>query len=173
MAALTLRKAACGEILLAIAARVVSTTGLDATRVLIAAVSSPWDVPHHGAAQDILLMPRGEVPEAPVDGGGRYVNLRKRTLEVAVRTRLQLDTAQTDKTRLTDDSLGHLALEDRVCDGLENWFPLDADTGDAIATPLAVGRLTGPAKDHRDATWVSTQFTVDFLYERDLTLPEQ
>lgn len=168
----TLRRAGIGEILLAIQARLVAATGFHTTRVIIAAVANPGDVPHQGAEQDILIMPRDESPEVAVDGGGRYVNLRKRTIEVAARTRLRLDTAQGDEIRLTDTSLGHLALEDLIADALENWFPLDGTTGDALCTDLDVGRCSRPTKDPKDPTWVSSGFTMTFQYLRNLTLPE-
>lgn len=167
----TLRRATCREILLAIHERIFASCKIPRERIVITAADAE-DVEHVNAEQDVLLRAMGESPEAGIEGGGRYVNRRKRTLEVVLRTRLWVDEAHTDTKRLTDASLGHWALEDLVVDALEHWFPLDS-AGDALSEPVECKGISMPRKDRKDKGWISSRLDASFVYLRDLTLAER
>lgn len=165
----TWRRANFTEILLAVRAYLVSETGLDDTRVFVSALGAD-DVPRFSATQDLILRPQGEEPLAGiVDGSGRYDRRTRRSFEAIVRTRVLLDQSGRDSVRLTDASLGHLALEDAVVDALELYHLADS-AGDALAAPLRVGRLTGPQRLRDDRTWVWSAFTVEVEHRRDLDI---
>lgn len=141
-------------------------TGLDASCVYVTCLP-PEQTPRFDAPQDVLVRPMNEEPDAAkIDGAGRYDNRRTRTLEVSARTRLHLDQAGRDGYRMTDESLGHLALEDRIADALELYYPSDGE--DALCAPFRVGRLTAAARLRDDAFWVYSTFTVSVEYIRDL-----
>lgn len=164
------RRATIRDITLDVRLWLISETGLDATRVFIS-VLSPEDTPVYGAPQDIILSWKAEEPdEGIIDGAGRYDNRRKRTLEVTCRTRLALDPGNQDHSRLTDESLGHFALEDSIVDALELYQPGEGDTIDVLAAPLRVGRLTEPKRRRGDGHWVYSTFTVSVEYRRDLDI---
>lgn len=163
------RRASFREILLAVREQLVEVTGLDDTRVFVS-VLSPEDAPRYAAFQDILLRPMGEEPDVGnIDGAGRYDNRRTRQFEVAVRTRVALDQSDRDHARLTDESLGHIVLEDLVVEALE-LFHLEDDDSDVLAAPLRVGRLSMPQRLRSDAHWVFSAFVCEAEYRRDLTV---
>jgi hypothetical protein len=173
----TLNRARLRDILLAIRKRVSDALPLDVTRVLVVATDDPAeDVEHFGAPRDVILSPGDEEAlTAAYDGGGRYVSHRRRHLDVVLRNRVQLDTAQEDRDRLLHESLGHFGWEDAAVDILEEWFVLDAATGDGtvcLTTPLVVKHVGRPRRGKRDPDWVSSKLSLEFEYLRDLTLPE-
>lgn len=170
MPELTTRRASVRETVLLLRARLAAGLGWDEERIIITA-AEPDDTPHHQADQDILLRLEGERPEASIDGGGRYVNLRTRNIAVWARSRLFLDTRDSDLARLTHTSLGHVALEDDIVDVLEGWLPVD-DDGNATSTPVILGTFSRPEKDRKDDGWVRSRVDLSFQYLRDLTLPE-
>lgn len=158
---------AIGGIVTALAAYLADRTGIDTSRVIV--TSLPCDEnPKFAASQDILLRPMAEQPEVGIiDGAGRFDNRRKRVIEVSARTRVLLDPAGQDLVRLTDASLGHFALEDKICDALELYYPSDTDDN-AMCLPLRVGRLTDPRPMRNDRNWVFSTFAVEVEYMRDL-----
>lgn len=157
-----------GTIVTATAAYLADQTGLDPSRVFIT-VMTPDDTPRFGAAQDILLRPMSEEPDVGIiDGAERFDNRRIRSIEVSIRTRLFLDQAGQDSARLTDVSLGHFQMEDKVVDALEFYYPSDGDTNNALSLPFRVGRLTAPQRLRDDANWLFSTFTVAVQYMRDL-----
>ena len=155
-------------ILLAIVSRLAEITEIASTRVILT-VLPPDEVPPFGAPQDVLVRVRGEHPdEAAIDGTGRWHNLRHRSLDVACRSRVSLDEAGRDYYRLTDETLGHVLLEDLVVEALE-LFNVPGDNDDLLTAPLRVGRLTDPQRmkaPHHE--WVFSVFSVDVTYVRDL-----
>lgn len=160
-------RAPFADVLEAVRARIVEVTELDDARVFITALD-PDSAPRFGAAQDVLVRPASETPEAgTIDGAGRIDNRRKRRIEVTIRTRLLLDEADRDTSRLSDASLGHLALEDTVCDALELYNPT-GEGDDAICLPLRVGQLSQPQRLRSDPSWVASTFVVEAEYLRDL-----
>lgn len=160
------RRASIGEIVLALRTYLVSETGLDDSRVVVTALPRE-SVPRLAAAQDLLIRVLGETPDTPViDGAGRHDNRRHRTLEVTPRTRVSLDRLDQDLVRLTDESLGHLALEDMVADALELYHLEDGP--DVMAAPLRVMQLTAPERLQTDKHWIASSFTVALTYRRDM-----
>lgn len=160
------RRASLSDILAGARSFLVTQTGLDDSRVVITCLS-PDDTPRLAAAQDVLLRLLNEEPEVGViEGAGRYDNRRKRKLEVTQRTRLSLDVYGQDLYRLTDTTLGHLALEDTVCDALELYFPTSGDN--ALSLPFRVGGLSSPQRLRADPDWLFSSFTVEIEYSRAL-----
>lgn len=173
MSTVTLRPSSAREVLLALQAQVATITGLDLTRVIITA-AEPADVPHHAAEQDILLRLGAEYSELSVEGGGRFADLRRREVQVYCRSRLWLDTTDSDTARLTDASLGHVALEDRLLEAVQRWMPLEPadDPGaavNAIALPGEAGGFSAPVRDRQDPSWVSSRLELSFQYQRAYT----
>lgn len=159
--------ATLNQILPVITARLAASTGLDATRVLVS-VLQPEDVPCFGAAQDVVVRVMHEHEDAAVvDGCGRHDDRRLRLLEISPRTRVQLDASGQDLYRLTDLSLGHLALEDAVVAALQ-LYSVAGSGGDVWSAPLRVRRVTMPDKLRSNPDWVCSTFGVDLEYRRDL-----
>jgi hypothetical protein len=154
-------------ILLKLRLRVAEWCALDLSRVVVT-VLDPSETPRTTAQQDILLRPGGEDSlEGILDGSGRYDDRRTRSLELSVRTRVQLDQAGQDLTRLTDASLGHVQMEDRLIDGLQN-YQVPGDGSDVWTAPLRLTRLSQPQRLKGDIDWVSSTFTAHYEYTRDL-----
>lgn len=155
------------DVLTALAAQVASVTGLDPSHVLIAA--GDVAVPHFQADQDVVLRLMGETPDPDEDGSGRgrVCDLRRRTVVVECRTRVYLDDVAQDVVRLTDASLGHLALEDNAYDAAERWIATDSD-GNALALGGFVGAVSDPKPDKDDRNWVSSRFPLVIPYQRAL-----
>lgn len=148
-------------------ARLVRVTGLDATRVAL----SVWpadEVPTFAADQDVIVRVMGERPEQGViEGAGRYDDRRERSLEVAVRTRVQLDQAGQALQLLTHASLGHLRMEDLVVEALQLFSP-PSRRGGVLAAPLFAGRWTAPQRMKSNPDWVWSTLDVPLSYVRDL-----
>ena len=145
---------------------------MDSSRVLIVARPES-EVPHFGAEQDVLIRPLGEQP-VPSDAG-RYNMMRSRKVRVTVRTRVLLDPADQDITRLTDLSLGHLALEDAVADALELCQPNDA--GDItgvkgnwlVDEPVRTLSLSETRPDPRAREWIESSLECEIVYSRAIS----
>lgn len=154
-------------ILLAVRAELAEFLEWHESRIHI--VAGDTEVPYRTGDQDIVLRAGDERPDREaIDGGGRRNNKRMRSFEVEVRTRMVLDPTDEDLQRLTTASTGHMALEDRVCDCLEVWYPID--DGDNVLTSQAL-RLHGLSKARRDRgnpQWVTSTWDVEVLYRRDL-----
>ncbi|MDE2105775.1 MAG: hypothetical protein KGL39_51600 [Patescibacteria group bacterium] len=163
-------RASLKDILLLIQTQVVAITGLDISRVIITA-KSPDQVLHAGATEDILLRVMGERPDTnQIDGAGRIVNNRLRTVQVVVRTKVALDPTGQDQVHLTDPTLGHFVLEDSVVDALEEFFPLDINGNLLTAVPVRIGPWGLPTPDREDDTWLSSTADLEIVYTRNLDL---
>lgn len=142
----------------------------DISRVIIT-VLPPRDVPHTMAEQDVLLYVKSEsVDSGAFEGGGRNSHIRTRRLQVVMRSRVALDIAAQFPIHLTDDSLGHISLEDQVVDALSGWLVCDADEN-ILTLALRPGEVSEPQADPVDNTWVSSTFGVEFEYVRDHSDP--
>ncbi len=154
-------------IVLAMRTRLVEITELDDARVTVTVLPIE-DVPPFGGVQDVIVRIMGETPdEAAIDGAGRWHNLRTRSFQVGARSRVSLDEAGSDLSRMTHESLGHVLLEDLVVEALE-LFNAPGENDDVITAPIRVGRLTDPARMKKFDDWVWSSFTVEATYVRDL-----
>lgn len=150
----------------ALKAQLVARGVLNAECIHITARDS---VPHFLAPQDILLRSGGETPHPDVIvAAGRIDNRRTRRVLVIMRSRMQLDQADEDVTRLLHATNGHHALEDAVADALEIFLPEDTDTNVIAAQPVRLTALSEPRPDPYDKDWVVSQWTLEIEYERAL-----
>lgn len=177
-----LRASALNEILPPILSRVAAATGLDPSRVALYA-GDPEDCPHFGGEQDVLFCVGEESSGGLEDGCGRYCDLRRQSLEVAVRTRLFLDAPNSDYRSLTSATRGHLALRDVVYDCLQLWLVEVASTQpgarqgdmDGVSMPSVTGSWSRPRKSRaskQSEGWAVSSLTLTVPYQRTLTLPE-
>jgi hypothetical protein len=159
-------------ILLAIQAEVLVQSGLVSDQIMIS-VLEPQDVPHFNAAQEVIIQVLNEgLVDNVANYSGRVDDRRVRTLRFACRTRLLLDQSGQDFYRLTDASLGHLALEDAVYDAVRCFMPTD-DLENAIGLPVRGGPFSQPRRERADDSWVVSTFTADVEYSRDLDQDRQ
>lgn len=164
------RRASAGEIVLLIRAALASSLGWDADRIPILAGKA--ECPHLMGNQEVLIRVQGEHPDrAQIDEAGRRINRRTRNCEIECRTRLYLDPSHEDRLRLTDASLGHLALEDAIAECLE--CTLSTATDDAgrllIAGVVRLHDLSDPTPDKDAREWVSSHWSLEFSYDRSFT----
>jgi len=156
-------------ILLAVQAQLIASLEWDAVRVPIVA-DDEADVPHLMGDQDVLIRVMGETPDAPqIVSAGRYDNRRERKAVIIMRSRVLLDVVGRSDIRLTDQTLGLLALEDAVCDAMELFFVTDANQDLIAAYPPRMGALSAPMRSRRHKEWVHSQFDLEVNYERALT----
>jgi hypothetical protein len=154
-----------GKILLALRDAVVAGTGLDVSHVL---VTCRGDVPHYSGDQDVLLWSGGERSDwEQINSAGPLDDRRVRRLRIVMRTRVVLDPADQDLIRLTEDNLGHIALEDRTLDSVQLFFAQDDDGNSLSATAVVVGDLTDATPDPKQPEWVQSTFDVSVPYARD------
>lgn len=164
----TFRRAACRESLLALAAQIATTVGLDPTAVSIT-LDQPRDVPLTTGNFDCLLIVGGESTwDDAFDGGGRVNDLRSRSIEVCCRSRSYSDVPHVDNTRLAGATFGHLAFEDAVYDAVQAFICVDG-SGNALGCPTTIGTISKPQRLKQDEPgWVFSQFTATVLYEKSL-----
>jgi len=165
----TVRRASAGEIVLIVRATLATALSWQADRIPI--VAGDAEVPHLLGDREVLIRVLGERPDRQaIDGAGRAVNRRERRIQVECRTRLFLDVSHEDRLRLTHASLGHLALEDTVCDALESLLPADDSQNVLVAGVVRCQDLSDPKADHEAREWVSSKWSVELPYDRDLDL---
>lgn len=154
-------------ILLAVRTELASFLTWDTSRIAI--VAGDADVPHRVGDHDMVLRARAESPDrSAIDGGGRRNNKRTRTFDVEVRSRRVSDRAGEDLQALTTVDTGHLDLEDRVVDCLEDYFPLDNDGNSLVSQGLVCQGLSKAEREREDPQWLSSSWTIEVLYRRDL-----
>ncbi len=159
-------------ILLGVQAQIIASASyfavsLDASRCLITALPAA-NVPHTQGDQDVLVRLMNENPnEGFIEGGGRVVDYRYRTLEITVRSRTYLDDVQQDLVRLTDSTLGHIVLEDAVVNALQ-CIQIGDSSQNLLTEPMTVGSISTPEKDRDDPNWVSSSLSVKVPYSRNL-----
>lgn len=164
----TVRRSSAREVVAALQTELALHLGWQALRIPVVA-GGDTQVPHRLGDQEVIIRVLGEEPDRGViDGAGRVSNRRTRRLQVECRTRLILDRDDEDLQRLTHSSVGHIELEDAVCDCLETFFPVD-ESGDAlVGQPVRCHGLSDPRPDRDAREWVSSKWSVEFLYDRDL-----
>lgn len=138
---------------------------------VIITVKDAASVQHTLAPHDILLQPLEEHPYPGTDdntGSSWIADHRVRSVKVTMRTRLSLDPTQEDLQRLTHESLGHIVFEDAVYDACYVFLAEDSDENVLQTGPAITKSMTAPKEDKDDDSWVSSSFTLDIPYSRDL-----
>lgn len=143
-------------------------------------IAEPEDVPHYTAARELLIAPQEEESDDDSStGGGRVHTQCYRTFHVVCRSRLDLDQVGQDVARLTDASLGHLALEHGVKDALHIWMPtgVSAVTSDVddilVEYPIHWRRTSRTRPDRGDRSWVSSTLVFEVGYTDALNQDDQ
>ncbi len=159
-----------GTILRLLKAQLVSVTGLDPSRVHITARDAN-QMPHDSGDRDLIIRPMYERPTpGMLEGGGRKNDRRFREVQIIPRSRAYLDPVDSDEVRLTDGTLGLLALEDMVVDALEMFQVTQTvqATGavNTLTFPIFVEGPTAPEPDRDDENWVHSTFTLQIQYQR-------
>ena len=112
-----------GVILQHTRARLMDVTGFPKERVYV--IASPEHLGHFQGDQWISIRPAGFTRSVPIsDGSSRIMTHLSRVMKVHCYTRLALDHSGEDFYWLTHEQLGHLALEDVVCNALDDWLPM-------------------------------------------------
>jgi hypothetical protein len=148
----------------------------DPARVLVIARDQS-QVPFIDSEMDILLRVRSlTVDDAQYIGAGREFCRNDRIIDVIPRTRDARDDVATDLAWLTDETLGHLALEDQIYDALEEFSPVRAADGmDLLIVPLHLLRTSDPVRGTRasNAAWTWGHSVMSFMasYQQMLTVP--
>src|SRR5262245_40060411 len=120
----TVARAKFADILLLLKAQLVTSTGIGSEQVRVVARD---DVPPFTGSQHLLLRPRSPVPQTEETwSAGRVVPLVRRSVACILRTPLYVDQSDMDYHWLTDTSLGHLQMEEKIVDALVEYFPEDA-----------------------------------------------
>lgn len=106
---------------------------------------------------------------------GRVNSGKARYLDVAVRTRLGLDTVDREDNHLLDTAEGHFILEDQVFDALEGFQPVDTAQNVLTAYPIAAvppNALPSLPIEPRDPHWAESQilFLVPYNSALDQTM---
>lgn len=170
MGTATFARASIQDALLLLRSQIASVTGLDESFVV---VTLDDQAPHYRGNRDVLLVLGDESKDEPmIEGGGRVVNMRYRTVDVVPRLRCHLDRSDADLLKLTDESLGFLAFEALVVDAVELFIATDASEN-ALSLPMTADRVSRPQRDRDDPNWVSSRFSVTIAYLRDLDQSRQ
>ncbi len=162
-----------GTILLAIQARIMDVTELPASLVLLVATDAQ-DTPHFAGLQDVLIRPMEE-SRSPgyLEGTGRNDDMRNRKVNIYCRVVSFTDPAGQDATKLTDATTGLLQLEDQVANALQIFLASDAQQN-ALTLPMYVDGPSAPVLDKDgDTNWISSYFSVNVPYLRNLDLSVQ
>ena len=103
---------------------------------------------------------------ADVEARGRIQPRMSAQISVRLRTRVNLDKAQSDVTALTDASRGHLRVEAGVWDALLNFQPVDGDSNWLVSETVKPRLATAPQKP--PAGWAQTTINFDVTFIMDL-----
>lgn len=163
-----------GDILTRIKAQIVAELDYPDNRVII---SIRREVPHFNADSDIIIRPLGFRAISQItDQTGRFATAVTRRLEVRARTRLALDEASRDEIWLTDESRGHLQLEDQIVDALQSFIPVTSTLAPDAMTLEPLFLIDGSDPDQQSdrgrgqpANWGESRLTFEVSYIMALT----
>lgn len=156
------RRSRVRTILLAVKAWLVEQEVADESRILIVARDSR-DVPHFQGDQDIVLRPGRLQSLGYEEGSGRYDKRVKRRLEATIRTRLELDEADSDEQWLTRED-AHTDLEEDVVAALE-LFPVEEADGDLLLVePMRLISGDVPGKRASAKGWGESTLVFEMVY---------
>ena len=157
-------------ILSAIKAQIISGVPLPAARVL---VSVRKQVPHFQADQDVVIRPRGfKIEKIITDQVGRWETTLRRRIDFTCRTRLGVDESDRDESWLQHASFGHILLEEKVVDAMQEFFPADASGNHLVREPMLLTDGLDPDKEQDDELVEWGQSTVSFDVVYDLAFTE-
>jgi len=163
----TVKPSSIRTVLEAVQAWLVAQEVLDADRILL--VARPFtEVPLEMGDADLLLRPGSFLPTGNETGAGRYDTRIRRILEIAVRTRLEVDEVGQDLHWLRDDAR-HLALEEAVLAALEIFPPEDAAGNILLAEPMRLVDGTAAEKRKDKRGWGQSVLRFEMIYVLPLT----
>lgn len=166
----TVLRSSLRPILAAIKAALVAGVPIPAERVL---VSVRRKVPHFQADQDIVIRPRGfRIDASQTDHTGRFLTKIIRRIEFTCRTRLGFDETDRDESWLLDETYGHVALEERVIDVLQEFEATDEDGNGLQHGPMLLMDGPDPDKEADDDAGEWGYSTLVFELTYDLTFTE-
>lgn len=166
MATPTVKRAKFVDILNATKAHLVKTLGIAGHRIKLSARDS---LPPFSGSQDLILRPRNPTPAPEWESGaGRVATVFQRPLGVIIRTRLSTDTSDDDSQWLTNTSLGHFQMEEKVVDALQMWFPEDSRGNHLVIQPLRMIPSPPVEKDQPETGWGRSDLEFLILYAVDL-----
>lgn len=114
-------------IVLVLRQRLADITLLDISRVVVVADRAKLPKPRVPAEQHLRIRPLGRT-SLDNPGAGRLQDRKKRTVAIDVITRSMADQQNSDLFALTDETEGHLQLEDKVLNALDLHTPATADS---------------------------------------------
>src|SRR5262249_38123679 len=134
-AQLTVLRARLGQVLAAVKARIEFWKGIqDEGRVRVVARQQK-KLPHLVGDQDVLIRARG--CDGVVGLRDRHDYRIRRRLSVVIRSRWEVDEADSDERWLVDDPSGASIWEEDVIDALVgDWIPEDADGNALLWEPI-------------------------------------
>lgn len=165
-----------GAILPVLVSRLALVTEFPPERILTWVGDS--DPPHLQGDQDVVVVLAGFNPDqAWFTGGGRYTMRLTERIEVQARTRLALDPTGSAYIWLTDATLGHILLRNKVLNALAGFMPADADGNVLVTDCLKPVPSRRPKQDGSRASpvdWGSELLTFEVSYEQsvDTTLDD-
>lgn len=153
-------------VLLALRQRLVDALGWPEERVLVVAADDATYDPH---AQYLMVRPGRQRWERHHEGAGRHDSRVRRRCTVTLRTRVELDEATSDLSRLTHESLGHFAAEHLVCDALELWAPEDLESNWLLVEPLHLEDAAEAERPPKRLGWAQSTAAFDLVFVLSLT----
>jgi hypothetical protein len=164
-------RASIQQILLALQAQIIDTTGLDSAAVFI---TRERDTVRTVAEASVAIWVRGEVPDGKaLDGAGRVNDMRTRNLSLIIRTRTRLDTADRADASITDFSLGSVTLEDAVTEAVQLFEATNAQKQWLITCPSRAGIVGDPMPDPRNKDFTMSLVDLRVNYSRNLDQTRQ
>lgn len=134
------------------------TTGIDISRVIIVADRARLPKPRVPAERHLRIRPLGRT-SMDNPGAGRLQDRKKRVVAIDVITRSMADQQNSDLFALTDETEGHLALEDSVLNALDLRTPAAADN-----TPYSYEPIRETTTDDPNRPQPGDGFTASTIY---------
>lgn len=159
-------------ILLLIKAKLVADEVAGEDQIDFTLSRSPKTLPHLWSDRDIWLWPRGErAVEGFFEGSGRADCRVIRTLNIVVRTRLNLDHAESDRLLLTEATEGHGAIEDKIINSIHDYLVHDEDNNTLTFHGIEFKQIEGPERVEErgeERGWAASTIVVEIPYRRVL-----
>jgi hypothetical protein len=154
-------------VLRSVRARLVAVLGWPEARVIVdARGDADADSVTVQADRYVRLRVESRTPDPNVEGRGRvYPDMHAR-ISVTVRSRTDIDAANSDLVALTDESLGHLNHEEDVWDALYCFQPVDSSGNWLVRQPIVPAQATAPRKPPKG--WMQSALEFGVIYILDL-----
>lgn len=156
------------KVILALQARLMSSTGLPAECVLI---QEDQTLPEVTQAEQFLLLweAAGKVDRPIWQGGSRVDSRLVQEFTVTVWTRCYLDEPTSSLVWLTDPALGHAVWRHKVYEALVSDVLTDAQD-DWLGLPVVPVGQGKASRDKEQREWGSSTLTFAVVYEMNLSL---